>query len=88
METQPVNVINAAIETLETHRTSIINGDITKGKLHEVLEKKAMMQQLLHSANLNLDLNLYQEKMDAFKSHVDAVITLLLYMDSTIEGYL
>ena len=88
METEPKNVINAAIETLETLRTNIINGDITKGNLDKVLERKAMMQQLLHSANVDLDLNLYQQKMDAFESHVNAVNTLLLNMDSTIEGYL
>ena len=88
MERLSIHIINAAVmKVLELH-TSIIKGDITRRDLLKIMKKKKIMQELLLSANVELDLNKYQERLNAFDSHVNAVTTMLSNIDSDIEGYM
>ena len=86
MESLSIHIINAAvIKVLELH-TSIIKGDITRRDLLKIMKKKKIMQELLLSANVEHDLNKYQERLNDFESHVNAVTTMLSNIDSDIEG--
>ena len=86
MITQSAQIINAAVKgILDLHR-NITTGDITRNDLLKVVENKPRVQQLLDSATLTLDLNMYEQRLDAFESHVNAVNTLLSNIDSDIQG--
>ena len=88
MEGVSVNIINAVVGKVIKLQTSIVTGDITRRDLLKIMEKKKIMQQLLLSANVKFDLNMYQERLDAFNSHVNAVTTMLSNIDLDIEGYI
>ena len=88
MEGVSVDIINAAVEKVIELQKSIFTGDISRRDLLKIMEKEKIMQQLLLSANLTHDLNMYQERLDAFNNHVNAVTTMLLNIDLEIEGYI
>lgn len=88
METQPAQIVNAAVKgVLDLHR-NITTGDITRNDLLKVMENKPIVQKLLHSATLTLDLSMYEQRLDACESHIDAVNALLSNIDSDIQGVL
>ena len=88
MEGVSVNIINAVVGKVIKLQTSIVTGDITRRDLRKIMKKKKIMQQLLLSANVKFDLNMYQERLDAFNSHVNAVTTMLSNIHLDIEGYI
>ena len=88
MEGVSVDIINAAVEKVIELQKSIVTGDISRRDLLKIMERKKIMQQLMLSANLTHDLTMYQERLNAFDSHVNAVTTMLLNIDSDIEGYI
>ena len=81
-----VDIINAAVRKVIELQKSIVTGDIARRDLLKIMEKKITIQQLLLSANVKLDLSMYQERLNAFDSHVNSVTTMLSNIDSDIEG--
>ena len=86
MITQSAQIINAAVKGILDLQRNITTGDITRNDLLKVVENKPRVQQLLDSTTLTLDLSMYEQRLDAFESHVNAVNTLLSNIDSDIQG--
>ena len=88
MDGVSVDIIDAAVRKVKEVQKSIVTGDVSRRDLLKIMAKKKIMQQLLLSASVKLDLNMYQERLDAFDSHVNSVTTMLSNIDSDIEGYI
>ena len=86
MSCKSVQIIDSAImKVLELHR-NILKGDISKEDLLKIMARKPIMQQLLKSVQIKLDLNMYQRRLDALDNHINAVNALLSIIDSKVEG--
>ena len=81
-----IDIIDAAVKKVIELQKDIVTGDIARRDLLKIMAKKITTQQLLLSANVKLDLSMYQERLNAFDSHVNAVTTMLSNIDSDIEG--
>ena len=86
MSGESVKIINAAVmKVIELHG-NILKGKISKEDLLKIMARKPIMQQLLKSAEFKLDLNMYQRRLNALESHINAVNTLLSSIDLKVEG--
>lgn len=86
MSCKSVQIIDSAImKVLELH-CNILKGDISKEDLLKIMARKPIMQQLLKSVQIKLDLNMYQRRLDALDNHINAVNALLSIIDSKVEG--
>ena len=86
MTSESVQIINAAVMKVVELHGNILKGNISKEDLLKIMARKPIMQQLLKSAELKLDLKMYQRRLDALDNHINAVNTLLSIIDSKVEG--
>ena len=86
MSHKSAQIIDAAgMKVLELHR-NILKGNISKEDLLKIMARKAIMQQLLKSVQIKLDLNMYQRRLDALDNHINVVNALLSIIDTKVEG--